>query len=90
MKDTPEPQHPNPIFRKGKGKKDDQDKDGGYQDPTKTINVIFGGIPTKRSQKLMLREIMSIEPAAPTFLKWSEVPITFSRADQWTSFSEPG
>ena len=41
-------------------------------------------------QKLALREIMSIQPAAPTFLKWSETPITFSRADQWTSFSEPG
>jgi hypothetical protein len=33
---------------------------------------------------------MSIEPAVSTALRWSEVPITFSRADQWTSFSEPG
>jgi hypothetical protein len=33
---------------------------------------------------------MSIEPAVPTPLRWSEVPITFSREDQWTSFSEPG
>jgi hypothetical protein len=33
---------------------------------------------------------MSIEPAVLTPLRWSEVPITFSRADQWTSFSEPG
>jgi hypothetical protein len=33
---------------------------------------------------------MSIEPAVPTPLRWSEVPITFSRADQWTSFSEAG
>jgi hypothetical protein len=33
---------------------------------------------------------MSIEPAVPTPLRWLEVPITFSRADQWTSFSEPG
>jgi hypothetical protein len=33
---------------------------------------------------------MSIELAVPTPLRWSEVPITFSRADQWTSFSEPG
>jgi hypothetical protein len=33
---------------------------------------------------------MSIEPVIPTPLRWSEVPITFSRADQWTSFSEPG
>ena len=38
----------------------------------------------------MLREIMSVEPATPTFLKWSEVSITFSGADQWTSFSELG
>jgi hypothetical protein len=33
---------------------------------------------------------MSIESAVLTPLRWSEVPITFSRADQWTSFSEPG
>jgi hypothetical protein len=33
---------------------------------------------------------MSIEPAVPTPLRWSEVPIIFSGADQWTSFSEPG
>jgi hypothetical protein len=33
---------------------------------------------------------MSIEPAVSNPLRWSEVPITFSRADQWTSFSEPG
>jgi hypothetical protein len=33
---------------------------------------------------------LSIEPDAPTPLRWSEVPITFSRTDQWTSFSEPG
>jgi hypothetical protein len=33
---------------------------------------------------------MSIEPAVPTPLRWSEVPITFSCTDQWTSFSEPG
>jgi hypothetical protein len=33
---------------------------------------------------------MSIEPAVPTTLRWSEVPITFSRTDEWTSFSEPG
>jgi hypothetical protein len=32
---------------------------------------------------------MSIAPAVPTPLRWSEVPITFSRADQWTRFSEP-
>jgi hypothetical protein len=33
---------------------------------------------------------MSVEPAVPQPLRWSEVPILFSRDDQWTSFSEPG
>jgi hypothetical protein len=32
---------------------------------------------------------MSVEPAAPRPLRGSEVPISFSRDDQWTSFSEP-
>jgi hypothetical protein len=54
------------------------------------VNVLFGGLPTKRSQKATRREVLNIEPAVPTPLRWSEVPITFSRADQWTSFSEPG
>jgi hypothetical protein len=33
---------------------------------------------------------MSVEPVVPRPLWWSEVPISFSREDQWTSFSEPG
>jgi hypothetical protein len=53
------------------------------------VNVLFGGLPTKRSQKATWREVLNIEPMVPTPLRWSEVPITFSRADQWTSFSEP-
>jgi hypothetical protein len=32
---------------------------------------------------------MSVELAVPRPLRWSEVPISFSRDDQWTSFSEP-
>jgi hypothetical protein len=54
------------------------------------VNVLFGGLPNRRAQKATRREVLSIEPAVPTPLRWSEVPITFSRADQWTSFSEPG
>jgi hypothetical protein len=34
--------------------------------------------------------VLNIEPAAPTPLRWSEVPITFFHEDQWTSFSELG
>jgi hypothetical protein len=54
------------------------------------VNVLFGGLPTKRSQKAIRREVLNIEPAVPTPLRWSEVPITFFCVDQWTSFSEPG
>jgi hypothetical protein len=54
------------------------------------VKVLFGELPTKRAQKLTLHKVLNIEPAVPTPLTWSEVPITFSRADQWTSFSEQG
>jgi hypothetical protein len=86
LKGTPEPPHPHD--KKGKKKNDGDNND--FQEPDKDVNVLFGGLPSKREQKATRREVMSIEPAVPTPLRWSEVPITFSRADQWTSFSEPG
>jgi hypothetical protein len=72
---------------------EDKSKTAKFQDASKTINVIFGGdedFCSKREQKLLLRKILSIEPAVPRPLRWSEVPISFSHTDQWTSFSEPG
>jgi hypothetical protein len=86
LKDTPEPRHPQD--KKGKKKADEGNDD--FQEPDKLVNVLFGGLLNRRAQKATRREVMSIEPAVPTPLRWSEVPITFSRADQWTSFSEPG
>jgi hypothetical protein len=86
LKDTPEPRHSHD--KKGKKKTDEGNDD--FQEPDKTVNVLFGGLPSRRAQKATRREVMSIEPAVPTPLRWSEVPITFSRADQCTSFSEPG
>jgi hypothetical protein len=86
LKDIPNPQPPHD--KKGK-KKADEDNDD-FQEPDKTVNVLFGGLPTKRSQKAIRREVLNIESAVPTPLRWSEVPITFSRVDQWTYFSELG
>jgi hypothetical protein len=86
LKSTPEPPHPHD--KKGKKKNDGGNDD--FQELDKTVNVLFGGLPSRREQKATRREVMSIEPAVPTPLRWSEVPITFSSADQWTSFSEPG
>jgi hypothetical protein len=86
LKSTPEPLHPH----NKKGKKKNDGDNGEFQEPDKTVNVLFGGLPSRREQKATRREVMSIEPAVTTPLRWSEVPITFSCADQWTSFSEPG
>jgi len=48
------------------------------------VNIIFGGDPSlsKRAQKFVLREILSVEPAIQRPLKYSEVPSTFSMEDQ--------
>jgi hypothetical protein len=86
LKSTPEPPHPHD--KKGKKKHDDGNTD--FQEPDKTVNVLFGGLPSRWEQNATRREVMSIQPAVLTPLRWSEVPITFSRADQWTNFSEPG
>jgi hypothetical protein len=40
--------------------------------------------------KSLLRDMLSFEPAVPRPLQWSQVPILFSRHNQWTSFSELG
>jgi hypothetical protein len=53
------------------------------------VNVLFGGLPNRRAQNATRREVLNIERAVQTPLRWSEVPITLSCADQWTSFSEP-
>jgi hypothetical protein len=86
LKDSPDPRPPHDK----KGKKKADEGNGDFQEPNKTVNVLFSGLPTRWSQKATGREVLNIEPAVPTPLKWSEVPITFSRMDQWTSFSEPG
>jgi hypothetical protein len=86
LKESPDPWRPHDKKCK---KKADEGNDN-FQEPDKTVNVLFGRLPIRRSQKATRREVLNIEPAVPTPLRWSEVPITFSRADQWTSFSEPG
>jgi hypothetical protein len=47
LKDTPEPRHPHD--KKGKKKADECNDD--FQEPDKTVNVLFGGLPNRRAQK---------------------------------------
>jgi hypothetical protein len=86
LKDTPEPRHPHDK----KVKKKNDEGNGDFQEPNMTVNVLFDGLPSRWVQKATCREAMSIDPAVATPLRWSDVPFTFSHADQWTSFSKPG
>jgi hypothetical protein len=46
--------------------------------------MIFGGSParpSRRREKLIRREVFNTDVAKPSYLKWSEVPITFDRGD---------
>ena len=70
-----------PKKKQDKDDEDDKKDHDGFQQQQKL---------SLRAQKLLLREILSVEPAIQRSLKYSEVPITFSREDQWTSFSKPG
>jgi hypothetical protein len=78
LMDTPEPRHPHDK----KGKKKTDEGNGDFQELDKTVNILFGRLPNRQAQKATRREVKSIEPAVPNPLRWSEVPITFSRADQ--------
>jgi hypothetical protein len=50
LKDIPEPRPPHDK----KGKKKVDEGNSNLQEPDKTVNVLFGGLPTKWSQKLTL------------------------------------
>jgi hypothetical protein len=57
------------------------------------VNVIFGGHgsqESKRQQKVNDRQILVATVGPPAPYRWSEHPITFTRADQWLNFNHPG
>ena len=61
------------------------------------VATIFGGLAStksRRERKLAARRVLAVttEDAAtnPSYCPWSEVPITFSRADQWVDIPYTG
>ena len=68
-------------------------KDGdGFPEPKECI-MIFGGsdaIWTKRQHKVRYREACAAETAVPSFLSWSESPITFDQRDHPSCVARPG
>ncbi|CAN6203400.1 unnamed protein product [Urochloa humidicola] len=53
--------------------------------------MLVSGPESKRKQKLQARQVMhAVEPPTPAYLRWSEVPITFSREDHPGCVINPG
>jgi hypothetical protein len=71
LKDTPEPPHPHDK----KGKKKNDEGNGDFQELDKMVNILFGGLPSRREQKATRQEVMSIEPAVPTLLGGRRYPL---------------
>jgi hypothetical protein len=72
--------------RKDQGGDDEGDKSGAqdFQDLKNVVNVIFGGdggFPSRHAQKLTLREILFVKSAIQKPMRYSKVPISFSRED---------
>ena len=64
-----------------------------FPDPKHQLNMIYEGsdaYESKRKQKLTAREINVVHLASPKYLKWSEVLITFGRADHPGHIPHPG
>jgi hypothetical protein len=57
------------------------------------VHMIFGGSParpSRRREKLIRREVLNADVAKPSYLKWSEVLITFDRRDHPDNVPQPG
>jgi hypothetical protein len=65
---------------------------GAFPRVDREVNIIFGGHGSqenRRQQKLYDRQILVATTGPPAPYRWSEHPITFTRADQWLNFDHP-
>jgi hypothetical protein len=85
MADQPEKQGPSPDNDNGVG--------GAFPGEDGVVHMIFGGSParpSRRREKLIRREVFNADVAKPSYLKWSEVPITFDRKNHPDHVPQPG
>jgi hypothetical protein len=68
------------MAKKAKQEKKQEDPKGDFPEAHKEVNYIYSGPDSyepRRKQKLTVQEVMTVSPATPEYLKWSEVSITF-------------
>jgi hypothetical protein len=80
--------------KKGGPPPDNDDGAGAmYPGEDGAVHMIFCGSlsrPSRRREKLIQREVFNADTAKPSYLKWSEVPITFDRNDHPDHMPQPG
>ena len=71
-----------------------QQQQSGYQSQPKQLSGgqyhVFTTSLSKHDQKVRKRAINSVEPAVPCYLRWSELPIIWSREDHPPRVHNPG
>jgi hypothetical protein len=71
-----------------------QNNQTGFQSNPKQLSSgqyhVFTTGADKRDRKVRRRSVNAVEPAVPEYLKWSEVPITWSREDHPPRVDNPG
>jgi hypothetical protein len=90
------PPPPPPRGGLGEPQKPQQQEGGGggaFPRVDGEVNIIFGGHGSqenKRQQKLNDRKILVATTGVPAPFRWSEHPITFTRANKWLNFDHSG
>jgi hypothetical protein len=85
MADQPQKGGPSPDNDDGAG--------AAFPGEDDAVHMIFEGSlvrPSRRREKLIRREVFNADVAKPSYLKWSEVPITFDREDHPEHVPQPG
>ena len=54
------------------------------------VLVVFAGRESRRVEKIRSREVNSVAPSTPSYIKWADVPITFNQSDHPPHIPHPG
>jgi hypothetical protein len=84
VNDTLKPRTADQPKKGGTSPDNDDGAGAAYPGEDGVVHMIFGGSPIRPSrqrEKLIRREVFNTDVAKPSYLKWSEVSITFDRED---------
>jgi hypothetical protein len=84
VKGTLKPRTVNQPEKQGPSHDNDDDVRAAFPGEDGVVHMIFGGSParpSRRRERLIQREVFNADTMKPSYLKWSEVPITIDRKD---------